>query len=189
MTPDRVRDTLGERPARGPHGRAAALEEAGATLVRASTFLRAAGQAPAAVPARSRAHLACNALRELDRFLDVLVDEAAATLDGKLASRGFGRLRNVPNKLRAVHAVLDLPSPGHERLRAIGRVRECLHRRRGEARDAAIWDDLAVATGHPPAPAARGAWLVLATLDLTPICAFYEAITLALLAALRARSS
>ena len=122
---------------------------------------------------------------ELDRFLDVLVDEAAATLNAE----GFGRLRNVPNKLRAVHAVLDLPSPGHERLRAIGRVRECLHRRRGEARDAAIWDDLAAATGHPAAPAARSAWLVLAPPDLTPICAFYEAITLALLAALRARSS
>lgn len=99
----------------------AALRESAATLARASAFLQAGGAGP------FRARALANGLRELDRFLSVLIDQAAGiSLAGSADRAGLLRQRNTPNKLRSVRAALGLDNPDHERLRAIGRSRERL---------------------------------------------------------------
>lgn len=68
-----------------------------------------------------------NGLRELDRFLSVLIDEVAGALPPRHVDTGsLARQRNTPNKLRALHTAMGRPSPDHDRLRAIGRSRDCL---------------------------------------------------------------
>ena len=92
-----------------------------ATLARATAFLGAGHGGP--FVARSFA----NGLRELDRFLSVLIDELASTaLPAGIDHARFIRQRNTPNKLRSLRAALGLASPDHERLRAIGRSRDRL---------------------------------------------------------------
>jgi hypothetical protein len=56
-----------------------------------------------------------------------LIDEVAAAIAPVgLDQARFGELRNTANKLRAIRAVMALSSPDHERMRAIGRSRDCL---------------------------------------------------------------
>lgn len=92
-----------------------------ATMIRATAFLGAGGVgAPAAA-------VIANSLRELDRFLSVLIDAVARDArPAGLDHRAFERQRNTPNKLRLIHATLGMPSPDQDRLRAIGRTRERL---------------------------------------------------------------
>ena len=117
-----------------------------------------------------------NGLRELDRFLSLLIDEvAAAVAPAGLDQARFAGLRNTPNKLRTIRAAMALPSPDHERLSAIGRARECLFHCAPMPR-----------RGGPAAAPAR-----LALVDrLTPgedalrdLCRFYDAVAADLLAA------
>ncbi|MFS0738803.1 hypothetical protein ABC347_17285 [Sphingomonas sp. 1P06PA] len=129
------------------------LERAHITMVRGAEFLAGWSdqEAGAVQPDAARTRFIGNALRELDRFLSVLADEAAACLAPADHDRpGFARLRNAPNKLRAVNAMMDLPSPAHEPLRAIGRLRACLHHCHGHVRSGGLGADL------PSAIAAAG---------------------------------
>jgi hypothetical protein len=99
----------------------AALRASAATLARATAFLGAGHGGP--FGARTFA----NGLRELDRFLSLLIDEVASSaLPPAMDRVAFARQRNTANKLRGVRAALGLGSPDHERLRAIGRSRERL---------------------------------------------------------------
>ena len=83
-----------------------------------------------------------NSLRELDRFLNVLIDEVAAAIEPSGLDRvAFAQQRNTANKLRTIRTVMALPSPDDRRLRAIGRDRDCLFhcaeiRRYGDRRTA-----------------------------------------------------
>lgn len=121
------------------------LERAHHTMVRGAVFLAgwADREAVEAWPDAARTRFIGNSLRELDRFLSILADEAAACLAPIGHDRpGFARLRNAPNKLRAVNAMMDLPCPAHEPLRAIGRLRACLHHCGGAVRAGGLGDGL-----------------------------------------------
>ena len=68
-----------------------------------------------------------NGLRELDRFLSLLIDEVAAVIAPTGLDRAkFARQHNTANKLRTVRAAMALPSPDHQALLAIGRRRDGL---------------------------------------------------------------
>ncbi|PAX09100.1 hypothetical protein [Sphingomonas lenta] len=69
-----------------------------------------------------RDRVTANALRELDRFLNLLIDVAAE----HAGLRTWGGRRRTPNKLSALQSALGSPRLHHEALRSIGRVRDCL---------------------------------------------------------------
>ncbi len=85
------------------------------------------GAAPAIIAEAGRAKAIGNGLRELDRFLSLLIDEVAAVVaPAGLDRAAFARQRNTANKLRTIRAAMALPSPDHDRLRTIGRTRDGL---------------------------------------------------------------
>lgn len=161
------------------------LARAHATLRRGAHFLggglRAQGPAAALpIDGRYRAKVIGNGLRELDRFLNLLIDEAAL-------ARGlpaYPGQRNTANKLRRFRSAAD--DAGHAdltRLRALGRARDCLFFNngivargdvRGGATMTAPWRG--DAPDHPLQSVRVGEALVLTPADLAGICAFYEAL-------------
>jgi hypothetical protein len=124
------------------------LERGSAFLARSLQARARAGQA--AMSGAGGAKVVGNGLRELDRFLGLLLDAAAdAVSNPEFDRQGFSRLSNVANKLDAFYRLAGLTGMAArdaERLRAIGRVRSCLHHCRGVVHDPSVWDDLRVAT-------------------------------------------
>ncbi|WCT72796.1 hypothetical protein PQ455_14290 [Sphingomonas naphthae] len=157
-------------PLRSP----AALHRAHATLARGTAFFAARDWASDGTHAR----VIGNGLRELDRFLNLLLDEVAA-LAGAVEDRaGFVRQTNAANKL----ATLLGPASLHgDRLRAIGRVRAALFHCGGRAHRPGLVADFALALGRA-GDGAPFAMLVVAAGDMALICAFYDRITAELLA-------
>jgi len=133
--------------------------------------------APAPIAGRYRARVLANGLRELDRFLNLLIDEARRL-------QGFGALpdqRNTATKLRVYRAALDQPDADEPRLRALQRSRDCLFHcegrvMRGDGRDAPImttgWPEVA-GTRAPLRRLAIGDKLAVDGGDLAEVCAFY----------------
>lgn len=160
------------------------------TLARACAFLGALDCAPRFegdnldVPRETvRSRFLGNSLRELDRFLNLLLNESAALAGQAGATQGdFARQHNAANKLDAVRALWARASakhvgPEHQRLRAIGRVRECLASCGGATHGAAVWSDLSMARDGERAPGeaeVRLRRLIPTAGDLAPICAFYR---------------
>jgi hypothetical protein len=165
------------------------MRHASSTLLRGATFLGACLRTPIArnVESESPAIAGCyrakvigNGLRELDRFLNLLID-AASTADGLPVRPGQ---RNTANKLSAYRAAKSLPNHDEARLRALGRSRDCLFHcggrvRRGDRRDA-----MAMTVGWPAraghdAPLDRvmvGQDLTVTRSDLDNVCLFYREI-------------
>jgi hypothetical protein len=123
-----------------------------------------------------------NSLRELDRFLSVLIDEVAAAIEPTGLDRAaFSQQRNTANKLRTIRTAMALPSPDDQRLRAIGRDRDCLFhcaeiRRYGDRRtrrEAAML----------PRRIAHAERLIPDTAQLSDYCRLYDRIVADLLAA------
>lgn len=160
-----------------------ALERALVTLDRATSFLGAglrtipdAGRIVPAAPiaGRYRAKVIGNGLRELDRFLNLLIDEA-------LHARGltaFPGQRNTANKLRAYRVGTGRPHGDEAQLRALGRSRECLFHCAGLVLRGDSPGDAFMTTGWP-ASAADDAPLRRVAVggdDLVRVCAFYRRI-------------
>ena len=165
------------------------MRQASSTLLRGATFLGACLRTPIAhdvesgLPAivgRHRAKVIGNGLRELDRFLNLLID-AASTAEGLPVHPGQ---RNTANKLSAYRAAKSLPNHDEARLRALGRSRDCLFHcggrvRRGDRRGA-----IAMTVGWPARvgcdkPLDRvmvGQDLTVTRGDLDDICLFYRRI-------------
>ena len=129
-----------------------ALVEAATTVRRGAAFMARGLSHPRAPPAsdpmaeRRRARLAGNALRELDRFLNLLIDAATEAAGG--AARPDQA--NTAAKYRALAATGRQASEDHRRLLALGRSRACLFYcegavrrpdRRGGATMTAGWPD------------------------------------------------
>jgi len=136
--------------------------------------------APAPITGRYRARVLANGLRELDRFLNLLIDEARRL-------HGLGALpdqRNTASKLHAYRAALHQPDADEPRLRALERSRDCLFHcegrvMRGDARDAPIMTTGWPETAGTPAPLRRlaiGEKLTVDGSDLAEVCAFYRRI-------------
>jgi hypothetical protein len=148
-----------------------ALAEAHATLRRGARFL-ASGRC--AIEGRYRAKVIGNGLRELDRFLHVLIGEVARNCGVTLESGQD----NTANRLRSLRMAMAVRDLDHARLRAFGRTRECLFHcagivGRGDARDGAM-----LTTGWRDASGLRriavGGELVVSAGDIADACNYYE---------------
>lgn len=137
----------------------------------------AAGQGGVAHEYRSRA--IGNGLRELDRFLNILLDEVAQ-------HHGLGRAilgRGTPRRLRGLRGLLGVADADHDRLVALGRSRACLFHcsgtvRSGDRRDLATmtlgWPD--GGAGTPPRRVPLGVRVSLGRGDIESIAKFYTGI-------------
>lgn len=165
------------------------MRHASATLFRGAAFLGACLRAPIAqevesqspaIAGRYRAKVIGNGLRELDRFLNLLID-AVSTAEGLPVRPGQ---HNTANKLSAYRAAKSLPNHDDGRLRALGRSRDCLFHcggrvQRGDRRDA-----IAMTVGWPAragcdAPLDRvmiGQDVNVTRGDLDDVCLFYRRI-------------
>jgi hypothetical protein len=148
-------------------------------LRRGARFL---GSGRCAVEGRFRPKVIGNGLRELDRFLNVLIGEIARSC-GVTLKRGQD---NTANKLRSLRGAMGTSDPDHARLRAFGRTRECLFHcagrvARGDARDGAM-----LTTGWCAARGLRrvavGSELQVSAGDIAEACSYYEALAGRLLA-------
>lgn len=136
-----------------------------------------------------------NGLRELDRFLSVLIDEVAAATDIDDDALAMLRTRrNTANKLRMLNVTLGRDSPDHRRLRALGRSRDCFFYcgglvRRADSRAESFmttgWPNRSVEAGSALMKLPLGRRLTLDHADIADICRFYDRLADELLAASR----
>jgi hypothetical protein len=166
------------------------LIRAHATLRRGSHFLGLGlggpGAAQRAIKGRYRAKVIGNGLRELDRFLNHLVAEAAQCRGIALPDSE----RNTANKLARLRRALRVPNPDHARLVALAHSRNCLFHCGGAVRRGDRQDDTAMTIGwHGEGGALRrvavGGELAVSAADLAEVCRFYRDIADRLLAEAR----
>lgn len=165
------------------------LTKAHTTLVEAAAFLGgglhgAMPASPRPITGQLRAKVIGNGLRELDRFLNVMIDEVARLIAPvAIDPARFAGQRNTANKLRLIRALMGLPSPDHGRLRAIGRSRDCLFHCIGIVRRGDQRHDCQMTAGWPPsndsefAPGLTvtiGEPLDILPIDLARVCRFYD---------------
>ncbi|MGK6356218.1 hypothetical protein ACMGDH_13460 [Sphingomonas sp. DT-207] len=161
------------------------LTRAHATLDRGARFLSAGlrpqqDAAPAAIAGRYRAKVIGNGLRELDRFLNLLLDEASLRI-GFPARPGQ---RNTANKLRQFRIATGVDREGDlERLHALGRSRDCLFYSGGIVTRGDFRSGPSMTAGWSGPDLAKGLRrfgvgeeLEVTAADLAGICAFYEAL-------------
>jgi hypothetical protein len=162
-------------------GSALRLATAYATLERGTAFLARSLEGRADVGTQALtgpggAKVVGNGLRELDRFLSLLLDAAADGIDAADLDRSaFARQNNVANKIDLFYRLAGGTPPDVRRLRAIGRVRACLHHCRGIVHDSRLWEDLRLATGSDPSMdlAKAAERLNISFVELSEICRFY----------------
>lgn len=163
------------------------FERAFATLNRGADFVgaglrpaRASTPFLASAPVSSpyRAKVIANGLRELDRFLNLLIDEALRAR-GRIACPSQ---HNTANKLGTYWAAYGQPDVHGERLRALGRSRECLFHCGGQVLKGDCPGMETFTAGWPEMPGPLGPLrrfgvgetLVVETSDLADIGAFYR---------------
>jgi len=172
----------------GEHIRAMSEEmrHASSTLFRGAAFLGACLRAPIAhdvesgspaIDGRYRAKVIGNGLRELDRFLNLLID-AVSTAEGLPVRPGQ---HNTANKLSAYRAARSLPNHDDGRLRALGRSRDCLFHcggrvQRGDRRGATTMTVGWPGYGAPLDRVTVGQDLTVTRGDLDDVCLFYRRI-------------
>lgn len=140
---------------------------------------------PRAIDGPWRAKTIGNGLRELDRFLNILIGEVAAC-HGLAMHRDE---RNTANKLTRFRAALRLPDPDHDRLRAIGRTRACLFHCGGIVRRADRAGGTMMTTGWLDRAAEAptlwkvpvGGALVVTARELGELCQYYDGIARSLM--------
>jgi hypothetical protein len=122
--------------------------------------------------------LSGNRLRELDRFLSILLDEIALRHGGPdHDGSAFARQRNTSRKLYAVERMIGVTCLSDLRLRAIGRVSACLHHCSGAIHSSGLRNDLHLAAGSDPASGDIGhaeERLLLSPDSIIAICRFYR---------------
>lgn len=165
----------------------AELTRANATLQRGAQFLANGLGGGAAtrlsIGGRYRARVLGNGLRELDRFLNLLIDAVAGARGLSLPAHE----RNTANKLARLRALLGVPNADHARLVALGRSRDCLFHCDGLVRRGDAPGDGAMTAGWPMPGEARlrrvaiGERLSLSGAELDEICAYYRVIAARLL--------
>ena len=121
-----------------------------------------------------RSRVIGNGLRELDRFLNILIDEVASRRHLPIAPHQ----RNTANKLQAFWRDIGVTSDGHARLRALGRSRDCLFHCDGIARRADVGNVGVMTLGWPDENgllqiAPLGSPIIVKPADLQNVRAFY----------------
>ena len=154
-----------------------ALTAALRTMRRGATFLGNGLALPGAAPiaGRYRARLAGNGLRELDRFLNLLLDAATrvAGLDERPGQA------NTAAKYRALEPIGSRARDDHRRLLALGRSRACLFYCEGVVRRPDRRGGTTMTMGWPDArgrlgTARLGEELSLDAADFDDIARFYR---------------
>lgn len=165
------------------------MQHAAATLFRGAAFLGGCLRAPVAndtevrslaIAGRYRAKVIGNGLRELDRFLNLLID-AASSAEGLPVRPGQ---HNTANKLSAYCEAKSLPNHDGDRLRALGRSRDCLFHCGGRVGRGDRRDGIAMTVGWSAqaggdAPLDRvmvGQHVNVTRGDLDDVCLFYRRI-------------
>lgn len=97
-----------------------------------------------------RSKVTGNGLRELDRFLNLLIDETARIHD----IPALPDQRNTAVRLRQLRAVSTVVQDDHDRLIALGRSRYCLFHCNGIARHGDAYDPATMLLGWPDRPGA-----------------------------------
>lgn len=142
---------------------------------------------PRAVHGQYRAKVLGNSLRELDRFLNLLIHEVALWRGIILPREEY----NTANKLSRFRGILGLDDPDHARLSALGRSRECFVHCGGTVRTADVQGGTAMTAGwHGDAGLRRfavGEELMLSPGEMAQVCRFYVSIADGLLADAAAR--
>ncbi|MFD1951635.1 hypothetical protein ACFSGX_12745 [Sphingomonas arantia] len=168
------------------------------TLRRGTRFLGSglrSGPADAtatAITGHGRAKVIGNGLREVDRFLSLLIDAIAANVATLEERAALDRLDNTARKLAMLRTVMALASPDDAALRAIGRSRNCLFHTGGIVRAGLPGSVPTLGWAAPdsfvsiarPAPLPAGSQLAVTPDDLRAICRFYDRIADELVAAL-----
>lgn len=169
-----------------------------ATFRRGTGFLGAGLRVPSAAhrPAAilpSDSKVLGNGLREIDRFLSLLIDAVADALALCPVTRtSLARQHNTARKLATLRTAMALANPDDAALRAIGRSRACLFHTGGIVRAGSPrsmptrgWADPDERRDDQPATGlAIGSPLPVSALDLHRIGQFYDRIATDLLAAL-----
>lgn len=121
---------------------------------------------------------ACNCLKELDRFLIVMIDACGAADSAPHGSRAvYVREGDAAGRLRRNRALHDVFARDIPRLRAIGRIRALSLGDAPAEAGCRPMADLALATmGHDPADQAEGAAFTLGHGTLAVIAAYYLAL-------------
>jgi hypothetical protein len=124
-----------------------------------------------------------NGMRELDRFLSLLLDAIATLRVRDFAETvRFDTIRNTANKFDLLSLRLAWPLPDRPRLLALGRCRDCLLFTAGLVRRADVRGSASMTLGWPGArdhaDAATslplGVTLRLTAADIASVCRFYE---------------
>ena len=166
------------------------MRHASSTLFRGAAFLGACLRPPTphdvesrlpAIDGRYRAKVIGNGLRELDRFLNLLID-AASNAEGLPIRPGQ---HNTANKLSAYRAAKSLPNHDDGRLRALGRSRDCLFHCGGRVGRGDRRNTMTMTVGWPEQPGCDapldrvmvGQQLIVTRGDLEDVCRFYRRIT------------
>lgn len=151
------------------------------TLCRGADFFSVSLARPSAstgalrpISHRLRSRVIGNGLRELDRFLNLLIDEAACRRHLPTAP---GQ-RNTANKLQEFWSNIGVLSGGHVQLRALGRSRDCLFHCDGIARRADVGSARVMTLGWPDENgllqvAPLGSPIIVKPADLQNVRAFY----------------
>lgn len=171
--------------------RSIGVEQAHRTLRRGTVFLGTGPGRGGWAGSPLQAKVLGNGLRELDRFLSVLLDELAhASGFDELEIGRLTRTRNTASKLAILCERLGLPRPDLARWRALGRCRDCLFYTRGVVRRADVRSGRVMTLGWPGKRGGAGGGdlvalgepLTIADDDLAWICDFYDRIAAELVA-------
>ncbi len=121
---------------------------------------------------------ACNCLKELDRFLVVMIDACLAADSAPHGNRAvYVREGDAAARLCRNPALRRAFAPDIPRLRAIGRIRALSLGEAPAEAGCRPMADLALATlGHDPADQARGAPFALGDRTLAEIATYYRAL-------------
>ena len=159
------------------------FDRARVTLERAADFLAAGLRAgapvgPNPIAGPYRAKVIANGLRELDRFLNLLIDEARRVAGLPI----FTHQRNTANKFTADDFQYRHSLADYERLRALGRSRECLFHCQGRVLRGDRADAERMTAGWPEIPGtvtplrrfALGSEMSVSQQDLADVAVFYR---------------
>ncbi|MPT49211.1 MAG: hypothetical protein E2598_12475 [Sphingobium sp.] len=146
-------------------------------------FIRSAEDQPQSLGPQARYafhRLMGNRLRELDRFLSVVLDEIVlmSAISGQDALT-FSRWRNTARKLAKVEQILRTTTGDAKWLAAIGRICACLHHCGGKIHDAGLLQDVTMISaraeaGYKVMPPLISEPLMLCPVTIYAIGGFYH---------------
>ena len=129
--------------------------------------------------AKVQMRVTANRIRELDRFLAVLLNDTAGQISGAgHDAELFDRISNTSKKLLAVEQLVGMAAADHDRLRAMGRIAARMRGPSHHWRAASLIADMGIAGGGETEGAKKdlshGKAVIPLSLNLATISSFYE---------------